>query len=182
MRTTFTDGTIVIRPFVLDDVPSLYDASRESIETVGKWMPWCHPEYSVRESEEWVTLCQKHWAEGISCEFGIFGATSHEVWGGTGINQINRTHNFANLGYWVRTTCVQRGVASAAARLAAQFAFVELRLTRIEIVTHLENATSRRVAERLGAKFECVARNRLFIRGQSFDAAIYSLVPSDIDG
>lgn len=28
-----------------------------------------------------------------------------------GINQINRTHKVANLGYWVRTSCVQRGVA-----------------------------------------------------------------------
>jgi len=72
---------------------------------------------------------------------------------------------------------VRNGVAIAAARLAAGFAFRELGLTRIEIVALVDNVASRRVAEKLGATFECVARNRLVHNGVPFAAAVYSLVP-----
>jgi RimJ/RimL family protein N-acetyltransferase len=66
--------------------------------------------------------------------------------------------------------------------LLAKFAFGELKLSRIEIVTMLDNAASRRVAEKVGFQFEGVARNRLLFKGQPHDAALYSLVPSDING
>jgi len=177
---SLTNGNLVIRPYTNDDAPSLYDAARESIETVGRWMPWCHPGYSARESEEWIALCQSHWADGVEFEFGIFGVDSNELWGGTGINQVNRMHNFGNLGYWVRASRTRQGVASTAAWLAARFAFLELELSRVEIVAAVGNFASRRVAEKLGAEFECVARNRLRVKGRLLDAAVYSLVPSDV--
>jgi RimJ/RimL family protein N-acetyltransferase len=75
---------------------------------------------------------------------------------------------------------VRKGVAIAAARLAARFAFRELSLTRVELVALVDNIASRRVAEKLGATLEGVARNRLVHNGVPFAAAMYSLVPGDI--
>jgi len=177
---SLADGDIVIRPFAPEDVASSYAAACESIDTVGPWMPWCHAGYALDEAAAWVELCRKNWAEGVSCEFGIFGAASNEVWGGVGVNSINRVNNYANLGYWVRASRTGRGVATRAARLAAQFAFRELGLARIEIVILPDNAGSRAVAAKLGARYECIARNRHVVRGQSLDAAVYSLVPADV--
>jgi RimJ/RimL family protein N-acetyltransferase len=45
----------------------------------------------------------------------------------------------------------------------------------------VHNAASRRVAEKLGARLECIARNRLMGWGRPHDAAVYSLVPSDVE-
>ena len=111
---------------------------------------------------------------------GSSGLTRPRVWGGVGINQINRAYNFGNLGFWVRASRVRNGVAISAARLAARFAFRELALTRVELVALVDNLASRRVAEKLGATFECAARNRLVHNGVPFAAAMYSLVPGDI--
>jgi ribosomal-protein-serine acetyltransferase len=181
-RTTLSDNGIVIRPWASADAASHHGAVRESLETVGRWMPWCHPGYSLRDSSEWVAACETQWADRFAFEFGIFGADSAEVWGGVGINQINRTYNFGNLGFWVRASRVRHGVAISAARLAARFAFRELSLTRVELVVLVDNIASRRVAEKLGATFECVARNRLVHDGIPFAASMYSLVPGDIPG
>jgi ribosomal-protein-serine acetyltransferase len=181
-RAALSDSGIVIRPLVPEDAAACHAAVRESLETVGRWMPWCHPGYSIRDSREWIAACQTQWAERLAFEFGIFDPESTQVWGGVGINQINRMYNFGNLGFWVRASRVRHGVAVAAARLAAGFAFREVGLTRVEIVALVDNIGSRRVAEKLGATFECVARNRLVHNGVAFDAAVLSLIPGDIPG
>ena len=82
---------------------------RGSLATVGRWMPWCHPEYSIRDSREWVAACQTQWVDGQAFEFGIFDPDSTEVWGGVGINQINRSYNSGNLGFWVRVAACHAG-------------------------------------------------------------------------
>lgn len=176
------DSRTVIRPLLPEDAVACHAAVCESLETVGRWMPWCHPAYSIRDSQQWIATCQDQWAEGQAYEFGIFDPQATEVWGGVGINQINRTYNFGNLGFWVRASRVRNGVAIAAARLAAAFGLRELGLTRIEIVALVDNVASRRVAEKLGATYECVARNRLVHNGVPFAAAVYSLVPGDLPG
>ena len=179
-RAPLSDSGIVVRPLVPEDAAGYHAAVRESLEAVGRWMPWCHPGYSIRDSNEWIARCQKEWEEGTAFEFGIFDPESAEVWGGVGVNQINRTYSFGNLGFWVRTSRVRKGIAITAARLVAKFAFRELALTRIELVVLVDNIASRRVVEKLGAKFEGIARNRLVHNGVPFAAAIYSLVPDDL--
>ena len=84
------------------------------------------------------------------------------------------------MGYWVRSTHAGRGIATTAARLASGYAFANLGLARIEIVALPDNVASRRVAEKLGARFECIARNRLQFGDETRDAAMYSLVPDDL--
>ena len=177
---SLTDGKITIRAFELQDVPLMYAAARESIETVGPWLPWLHPDYSIREAGEWAARCQKTWAEETAYPFGIFESATGEVWGGLGIDHVNRVYNLAAVGYWVRASRTGHGIAPSAVRLAAKFAFSELGLTRVEIVVRLDNPASRRMAEKVGATFECIARNRIFSRGLPFDAAVYSLVPGDV--
>ena len=125
---------------------------------------------------------QSNWQTGTDREFGIFDASSGEALGCVGINQINAANNFGNLGYWVRSGRTGRGVALTAAQLAAEFAFRELQLSRLEIVVRVDNLASRRVAEKLGGQCECLARNRLVFRGQPYAAAVYSLVSNDIVG
>ena len=173
------DG-IVVRPHARPDVAPMCAAVLESMATVGRWMAWCHPAYSMRDAEDWCARCVVAWAAGGDREFGIFDAANGEALGCIGVNQINRANLIGNMGYWVRATREGRGVATAAARLVARFAFVEIGLARLEIVVLPDNAASRRVAEKLGARFECVARSRLQWRGDARDAAVYALLPADL--
>jgi RimJ/RimL family protein N-acetyltransferase len=73
-----------------------------------------------------------------------------------------------------------RGRCAAVSSGRARFGLTQLGLARLEIVTLVHNTASRRVAEKLGATFECIARNRLSGWGRSHDAAMYSLTPDDL--
>jgi ribosomal-protein-serine acetyltransferase len=166
----------VLRPNAAEFAPQLHAAAMESLATVGRWMPWCHPGRTEREGLEWYRICEENWRGGVEYEFSAFDP-SGEYLGAGGLNQFNRVHNFANLGYWVRQSRQGQGIAVEVARLIADFGFRTLGLARIEIVVAEENRPSRRVAEKLGATFEGIARRRILLRGASIDAAMYSLVP-----
>ena len=180
MKLELIEGPLLIRPFREEDAGALYDAVRESISEVSPWLPWCHQNYSIEETREFIGSRELASQGDEWYSFGVFDKDDGRVLGGVGINFINRVHQMGNLGYWVRTSAVGRGVATTATRLAARFGFEQLGLHRIEIVVAVGNIPSQRVAEKAGARHEGVARKRLLIRGESVDAVLFSLVPEDL--
>jgi len=181
MEADFSSDGISIRRYQITDIPLLYEAVRESISEISPWLPWCHPDYSMEESSAWVLSRDEAWANEVECSFVITDAQSGAFWGTVGLNQFQRDHQFANLGYWVRTSRAGRGVATTATVLTARFGLRTLALQRIEILAAVGNRPSQRVAEKAGAKKEGVLRNRLSIRGLAHDAVMYSLIPSDLN-
>ncbi|MGQ0709004.1 MAG: GNAT family N-acetyltransferase [Rhodoferax sp.] len=173
-------GCFQIRPFIESDIPSFVEAVRESAATVGKWMSWAHANYTAADAASWFAHCEAERESGSSYEFGIFDAESNGLVGGCGLNQFNSVNRFCNLGYWVRQSCQRKGAALAAIHALSQFAFVELGLGRIEIVVAEHNTPSLALAERSGAVRECLARNRLVLRGEFANAYVLSLVPSGV--
>ena len=164
-----------IRAYEPGDAPALWEAARESTGEVHRWLPWCHPQYSLAEAEEWIASRAPLAAEAREHTFAIVDSDGRLL-GGCGLNQLNRLHRFGNLGYWVRTSATRRGVATEAVRHVADFAFVQTDLVRLEIVCAVGHHASQRVAERAGAVREGVLRQRLLLHGQSVDAVMYSLV------
>jgi ribosomal-protein-serine acetyltransferase len=181
MKVELIEGPVLIRTLCQEDVGALYEAARESIAEVSPWLSWCHENYAIEETKEFVTSRQIASQGDEWYSFGVFEHTGGRFLGGVGINFINRVHQMANLGYWVRTSAAGRGVATRATRVAARFGFEQLGLKRIEIVAAVDNLASQRVAEKAGAVREGVLRQRLLIRGESQDAVLFSLVREDLN-
>src|SRR5262245_36803688 len=98
-------GPVVIcsvRPYRADDAQALYEAARESIPDVFPWLAWCHPDYSMAEAVDW-TRSKASAGSAAELVFAVVGPND-ELLGGCGVNQVNRIHRFANLGYWVRSS------------------------------------------------------------------------------
>ncbi len=179
MKRVFSDGRVTIRAYEAGDVEPLFDAVRESLAALMPWMPWCHPDYSPDDSRAWVETRDAAWQAGEEYSFAITDSATGEFCGGVGLNHLVREYRMANLGYWVRTTRAGRGMATAATRLAAGFAFNQLALTRVEIIMATGNVASRRVAEKAGGLFEGTLRNRIILDGQPAATHLFSLVPEE---
>jgi ribosomal-protein-serine acetyltransferase len=174
-RSSLTTADAVLHPNRVEFAADLCAAAAESIGTVGRWMTWCRSGVAQAEAVEWYRRCERNWDDGSEYEFSLF-SRSGQFLGAAGLNQFNATHNLANLGYWIRESQQRRGLATQAARALAGFGLETLKLNRIEIVAAEGNVASRGVAEKIGAKFEGVLRNRLMIHGMAHDAAMYSLI------
>ncbi|MCW3480978.1 GNAT family N-acetyltransferase [Neisseriaceae bacterium JH1-16] len=176
----YRDEELEVRVLTQADIQSLYLAIRASHREIGAWEGWCTPDYGLEHSFAYLLTSATHRRVGLDYDYGLVERTSGRVIGCVSINQINRVHQFANLGYWVHSDYTGRGLAGRAALALARFGFAELGLFRLEIVVGLGNVRSRRVAEKLGAQLDGVARWRLNYRGEPCDAWLFSLLPGDV--
>jgi RimJ/RimL family protein N-acetyltransferase len=151
----------------------VWEAAQESIAELQPWMPWCHPAYSIDESRSWLGLQVPAFEQRTAFGFAIV-STDGAYLGGCGLNQIDGDNHRANLGYWVRTSASNRGVATHAVCSIRDWAFQHTDLLRLEIVIAIENIASHRVAEKSGASREGVLKRRLLLHGASHDATMFS--------
>jgi RimJ/RimL family protein N-acetyltransferase len=137
------------------------------------------PEFTKDEVEQVIKSFIALGEQDNTYMFYILDRMTNQMVGLAFINQINRTHQMGNLGYLVRLSRLGEGIATAAARLVAQYGFKQLGLQRIEIVVHPENVPSLKVAEKLGAVREALLRNRVLLHGTPCEAYLHSLIPGN---
>jgi ribosomal-protein-serine acetyltransferase len=176
-----SDGKLLLRPYEFDDAEAVFAAAEASRAELSRWMDWCTPDYSIEDTYDWYKKLPGAWERGEVYGFAVLDAANRTILGGCGLNHILWDYRLANLGYWVRSDRTGQGVATQAAFAVARFGIEQLRLRRIEIIAAVDNAASRRVAEKTGARFEGILRNRIKIGDRNLDAAMYSLIPEDLD-
>ncbi len=177
--TELTDGVVKLRPFQWGDAGPLYAAIHESLAELKPWMSWAHDAYAIEEAESFVRITLAYWEERRVFAFAITDPQTGEIVGGCSLSHIHPIYRLCNIGYWVRTSRHGEGLAGRAALLAARYGFEHGSIIRGEIVMAVENDKSRRVAEKIGAHYEGVLRNRMVIGRRITDAHMYSLTPQD---
>ena len=166
-----------IRPFVKEDLDNLHVAISESTADLCPWLDWCHPSFNREDTERYLNQLIDETKGPLNRPFGVFNGPL--VIGAIGLYHIEPHNRQAAMGYWIRSSMCGQGYAQRAIKLAAAYGFGTLGLQRIEIYMVPTNVRSQRAAERAGAHYEGVARNRIMHQGRSYDARLYSLVPTD---
>lgn len=174
---TLTAKRIILRAFDCDDAEPFAQAVKESGESVGKWLPWWKADFSHDEARLWFESCSERIAAQSAFDIGIFREADGLLLGSVAINRIDAENRSGSIGYWVRESQQGKGYCSEAVNRIKAFGFNELSLARLEIVVLVENRASRQIAEKCGAKLECIAENRLVHQGLPAAAAVYSLLP-----
>lgn len=177
----FTNGIITIRPHQLDDSEPSFVAIRESVNELMPWMYWCHADISLQEAKDWIEFRPQTWKDDMGYHFAIIDSSNGSFLGNCGLDHIDLQNEMAELGYWVRTSRTNQGIATSATKLVFEFVFDVLKLNRIEIVIAVENLKSQRVAEKLGAQKEGLLRRRLNVRGIIHDAYLFSVIRDNLD-
>lgn len=92
-------------------------------------------------------------------------------------------HKSIELGYVLYAPQLRRTrMATEAFYLMMRHVFDDLGYDRLEWTCTSSNAISRRAATRLGFQFEGIMRNKLILKGQAKDIAMYSLLHSEWPG
>ncbi len=171
-----TDDVVELRPPRRTDATELYFAIRESMDALLPWMAWAHPAYNEVDAAEWVRRAARAFSDGLEFQFVMREVSTGALLGSVGLNGIDRLNQWANLGYWIRTSRQGNGFVTRATRLVSDFGLTELNLGRIEILAAVENRRSQAVAERAGALREGVLRRRLRVGEAIQDAVVFSFV------
>jgi RimJ/RimL family protein N-acetyltransferase len=165
------DDLIVLRHWRAEDADAVYEACQDL--DMLQWLPRIPRPYTREDALAFVTreldLGPHQYAiEKDGRVIGAIGMTIDE----------NET---GHVGYWCLRSERGQGIVPRAVRLLARFAFEELELGRVELVTDPDNASSQRVAEKLGFTREGVLRSHLLHPdGRRRDSVMFSLLPGEL--
>jgi len=140
---------VVVRSYAVTDAIHVWQGIAESRDSLLRWVPDVgrHGNFSeVRRA--FGRLTKSCGRNRLVC--GLWLRSSGRFVGEVGLYDVNVHTGAGELGYWLRETARGSGYATEGAKLLVAHAIVELGLHTFEAFVGVENAASRRVAERLG--------------------------------
>lgn len=181
LRTEIVTPALLLQKYTPALAPRLLEAARAACSPAfTRFAPWCHPAYSLAESEQFIALAEAGWRDNSAFFFALLDGSTGELCGGIGLNQPNPAHGCFNLGYWVRPSRQRQGLAAQAVRHLARAAFADLpAVQRLELLTLPDNLASQRTALAAGATREGLLRQRLRLGPGQHDAVLFSIVRTD---
>jgi ribosomal-protein-alanine N-acetyltransferase len=118
---------------------------------VHRYFPRTEPP-SREQVEKIIARQLAHWEERGCGWWAVVSRESHDLIGWCGL-QFLPEFGETEVAYLLSRPCWGQGLATEAARAAAQFGFETLGLERLVAIAHVENAASQRVIEKLGMSF-----------------------------
>jgi RimJ/RimL family protein N-acetyltransferase len=145
---------------------------------MARFLPALPSPYTLADAEAFVRYTQNAWEQGSSAPFAIT-STKGEPLGAVEVHLNPRDASHAGVGYWLRPEGRGRGAATEAVRLVSAWAFDQLEVERLSLITDPANKASQRVAERAGYRQEGLLRCWLLTPSGRRDCLMFSLLPSD---
>lgn len=163
-----TDGVVVLRSWCLDDEEDLFRICQD--EEIQRWIPHLPVPYTREDAATFISGAREdQWA--VTVDDQLVGS----------IDFVRQVWDVGHLGYLCDRRFRGRGFTTRALRLVTQAAFGPLGIARLEMLVDLENAPSRRVAEKAGFVTEGVLRSVIRWRdGTRRDALMMACLPSDV--
>jgi RimJ/RimL family protein N-acetyltransferase len=153
-----TDGVVTLSLFVPGDAPMMRDADDDPEHRRRFEFPDDFAS-SLQHSLGDVARWERERIAGTRFPFAVRDAIAGNLLGGCEIKPV--PGGSANLSYWTYPAHRGHGVASRAVALASRWAFEELGLKRLEIISDPDNEASRRVAVRNGFRAAGVRDGRV---------------------
>lgn len=178
-----TDGRIAVRPPLERDLPAITAACQDP--DVHRYTMVPSP-YTEADARSFLGMSRTGFQEGTAAHMVVVCPASGELLGSCGIARYNAADRVAEIGYWVAKSARSKGVATAATRLVARYAFDIVGAERVAIEAATENVASNKVALAVGATLEGTLRSAASAAhdgsagGSRFDMNVYGLLPGEL--
>tara|TARA_B100000959_G_C14987649_1_gene626369 strand:- start:3512 stop:4105 length:594 start_codon:yes stop_codon:yes gene_type:complete len=156
-RTTSTivvDEAILLRPVSSEHLLGVIEAFEETWPEVIRAMPWINPDKDMKSQiKEFVEDTERKGRSGILHHWAIVRKWDEEILGLIGFDRVTRSKEADwNLGYWVRSSEQQHGVARKSIDAALDWLRQSERLV-VELKTDPKNSPGRKTVERTVRKW-----------------------------
>ena len=138
--------------------------------------PWAYPPSTQQAFVDYLQRTQSdRYVSLLICENG-----SGAIAGVINLNEIIRgAFQNAFLGYYAHADFAGRGYMTSGLNLALQYAFLELRLHRLEANIQPANQPSIRLIKRCGFRLEGMSPNYLYINGEWCDHERWAILAEE---
>lgn len=134
-------------------VYDLIDASRDELVP---WLTWPVDMKTVADEEHALVRNLENFGKGISVATIIM--FNNQPAGSISFNRFHKLDNSTEIGYWLATKFVGKGIMQRAVTGMCELGFTDYKVNKIEIHTAVENIRSNKVAERAGFHLDGLIR------------------------
>ncbi len=179
LRAPLLTERLQLKPITTHLANSFFEAVEESRPAIRPWLPWVPLNRTAEDSHRYAEACERDWDQGTAARFFLLPPNSERVVGVVSLENCTTTHRSCYLGYWLHVELWGKGMMTEAAQRVLRFAYETMQAHRVACAAGTENARSLRVIERLGFKFEGIAREAEWIDDRWINHAVYSLLESE---
>jgi RimJ/RimL family protein N-acetyltransferase len=168
-----TDGVVTLRPWRKADATELVDCINGDPE-ITRWLDQVPQPYRTKDALAYI--------RGIGeSAFAVTDPESGRVLGSIGV-RFSEAGDVGEIGYWLRADARGRGTIARALRVVSEWAFGRGDVARLQLRADVDNAPSRRSAEKAGFQLEGVLRSVYWNArlGRRQNWALYSLLPEEL--
>lgn len=177
---TLTDGTVALRPIGHRDAAQWRRARAANAEWLRPWEATSPvPRQVPLRFHGMVRALRREARAGRALPFVI--TVDGVLVGQLTVGNVQYgSLRGATIGYWISQEHAGRGIVPTSVALTTDHLFSVLRLHRVEIAMRPENQPSRRVAEKLGFRYEGERAAFLHIDGDWRDHLVYVMLAGDV--
>ncbi len=176
-QATFSTPRLRLRPFTVDDAPCVQKlAGDKAIADTTLNIP--HP-YEDGMAEAWISTHKELRESGKGYAFAIVLADSEQLIGCIGLLNVDRTHQRAEMGYWIGKPYWRQGFCTEAAQALVKYGFQELGLNRLYAYHLTRNPASGRVMQKIGMIHEGCLRRHSQRWGVYEDLDVYGILKDE---
>jgi RimJ/RimL family protein N-acetyltransferase len=170
-------GPYRLRAWAESDAPAVLAAAADP--EIARWNPFASTTPDLAAALAWCAG-RADW-DGSHASWAVCAA-SGELLGSVSLHQLDPHNAGGEVGYWTAPPARGRGVAAAAVRTAARFAFEVLGLQRVELFHAVDNPASCRVATKAGFALEGTHRSSFrYGDGRLHDEHSHARLAADAD-
>lgn len=171
------DENISLRPIEVRDSERIFQLTDRHRNYLREWLPWVDATKTVRDTKMAIKSMKKSHDERKGLTFVIL--YQGEIVGVTGFNSFDWLNKITYIGYWLSADYQGKGIMTKVVRALCNYAFIDLRLNRVEICAAVDNKKSRAIPERLGFKLEGIRRSAEWVNDRFVDHAIYGMLAEE---
>ena len=155
---------LLLRPVQTGDGVAMQELKESSWPDIVKWMPWTKEGIGTVEESEKVarTNAAKYILREDMMMTGFLRSNGQMV-AMCGLHRFDWEFRRFEIGYYVRSSLHNQGIATELTNGLTRFAFGALAARRVEIMAATANAASRRVIEKLGFQLESLREADAFL-------------------
>jgi RimJ/RimL family protein N-acetyltransferase len=169
-------GDLLLRPWREADSAAVYRACQDP--EIQRWTRVPSPYLPEHARHFTTSISPSAWATGSGAPLGVFDVATGDLLGACGL--VSLAGGTGEVGYWTAPWARGRGVAAAALRAVATFAFEALPVDRIVWHASVGNHASRLVAQRAGVRVAGRVRRSGRDPDETIDAWIGTLLPGEV--
>lgn len=176
---TIEGERILLREMRVGDCFDMYEYAKNPHVT--KYLTWSpHPDREYTKA--YLLNLKNHYKMGLFYDWAVVLKDENKMIGTCGFTRFDLQSNSAEIGYVINPAYHGRGIAPEAARKVLEFGFYNMGLNRIEARFMVGNDASKRVMEKLGMKFEGVARKAVCVNGIYKDVGTCAIICDEFKG